>query len=476
MEMWKVVLKNNGSSTVELGRLGLYISAGSQIEISDSYEFYRISGSDDLRAAILNGDLVLNDGVADLSTVNGVAYLTFVQKKYLEDMYYSKAQLGGGGTAEVHWDNITNRPTYGKPEGWYRPALFRVLGMELASPPTGPNTGDVYMDDSNQYFKWDGAAWQNIGTAAAEDRIIDTSTSPEVIYQYSGTSWADAEGGLADGFMIIVNDDGDGGSAQYVYEDNSGEFLKIGDIDFTAHFDGGPSKHDATEIDVEGTYDNIPGTPTDAESAFSGIDTKFGEIQNIVTTRTLDKAYDAGGNGNGRIITADQGPLKIDASSALSAPLELVPKANRSTIGLNHGQFELGTDGILYIYDPVRNKWLSVDRKVMAFGREGKSRHSMYLSYYAGELPSSNSGYPFLRNICITGMAGKLNTSSSCNFHCRKDGQLTDIATLQMSGVSYNRRVDLNYDIDYNSFLQMYIEIPVEVEDPLVVVEYAWRG
>lgn len=47
-------------------------------------------------------------------------------------------------------------------------------------------------------------------------------------------------------------------------------------FDNDTHLDGNPSKHDASEIDVEGTYTNIPGTPTDLESTIAAIDTLLG--------------------------------------------------------------------------------------------------------------------------------------------------------------------------------------------------------
>jgi hypothetical protein len=41
------------------------------------------------------------------------------------------------------------------------------------------------------------------------------------------------------------------------------------------HIDGGVNKHDASEVDVEGTYANISGTPTDLESTISALNDKF---------------------------------------------------------------------------------------------------------------------------------------------------------------------------------------------------------
>lgn len=60
----------------------------------------------------------------------------------------------------------------------------------------------------------------------------------------------------------------------------SGIDSEIGTLstDLSAHLDGGANKHDASEIDVEGTYANITGTPGDLETTISGIDTRLGAL------------------------------------------------------------------------------------------------------------------------------------------------------------------------------------------------------
>lgn len=68
----------------------------------------------------------------------------------------------------------------------------------------------------------------------------------------------------------------------------SGNFVTAGNVDgrdvsadgsaLDSHLDGGSHKHDASEVDVEGTYANISGTPTDLENTVSAINTKLGTI------------------------------------------------------------------------------------------------------------------------------------------------------------------------------------------------------
>ncbi len=56
------------------------------------------------------------------------------------------------------------------------------------------------------------------------------------------------------------------------------EILGFGEGSLGDHLNGEANKHDASEIDVEGTYDRIPGTPTDLETTISSINDVLAEI------------------------------------------------------------------------------------------------------------------------------------------------------------------------------------------------------
>lgn len=238
---------------------------------------------------------------------------------------------------------------------------------------------------------------------------------------------------------------------------------------FNDHLNGGINKHDANEIDIEGTYSNISGTPTDLESTISSINTKLGTI----TTHTLDVAYDGTGSGNGRTITVDSGPVKLDVNSATTAPIELVPKAALPSTGLAAGQLAIKND-ILCIYDGTRSKWLSVARIMLAFGRKGNTSNQ-YLGYYGDDdFPSSKSGMRMSRNATIVSMSGQIDVSGTCTFRLRKNNTVTDIASLTLSSVVGNTDTSLNVDVSANDILNMYLESS-SVSYPLILVELAWR-
>ena len=123
--MWTVIIKNSGGAPVEIADLGISIPASSQITMSDQFSFEEIAGSDDLRDLVTAGTLVLNDGSSDLSSANGTLYLTLDQRKYLADTHYTKTELNSSGSGgAVHWDNVTNAPSFGSPK-WVDPVLYR---------------------------------------------------------------------------------------------------------------------------------------------------------------------------------------------------------------------------------------------------------------------------------------------------------------------------------------------------------------
>lgn len=241
------------------------------------------------------------------------------------------------------------------------------------------------------------------------------------------------------------------------------------------HLDGGGSKHDATEIDVEGTdYTFI--NDGDLESAISDIDTALQIL--AVSGSSLDEAYDYGGVALGREITVDSDPVKLNATSNTYAPLELTDLSTIPISGLGAGQISV-VNGMLSIYDNDRGKWLSVQRLFLTFGRRGKTKNQ-YLSFGGGMLPSNNSGFRLAKNATIVSMAGQLDSTSvsGCTFELEKNDTVSVIESLAV-GVGVNGASDatnaINTDLSANDFIQCYLTASIPEEDPMLVVEIAWR-
>jgi hypothetical protein len=498
--MWPVILKNAGAE-VFIEELGIAVPAAGQMTASDQFRYEELASSDELRDLVLATTLVVNDGSADLSAADGVLYLTFQHQKAMADEYYTKTQLQTSGDSQVNWDNIINKPTYGV-DNWADRALFRVIDFTTiaASDPVGPTTGDTYINsgDNHRYefngatwddlgvaivgdsfvdpsdnhiYKFNGTTWDDMGAATADDRVINLNDPDQSVFTFNGTTWDDG-GAPDDTTGIGVDDDGDGKTSVYIYDTTGSAWVKLMDVDFVDHHNDGASKHDADQIDVEGTYTNI-GAPTDAETAFGNIDTQITNIKNGDHNNTLDEAYDQDGAGVGRTITVDTGAVVLNATSGTDSPLELTPTSTMPTTNLADGQITVADDGLVYAYDATRAKWLSVHRETFVFGRRGKT-NSMYLSFFGSRLASNNSGLRLLRNATIVGMSAQLDKSGTTDLSVRKNDVVTDIATLSIAAGFGASVTNLNVDVAANDYLQGYADPTGNIEDPMVIIESAF--
>ena len=420
MAMWTLIVKNAGAIQL-VEDLGISIPAASQLTMSDQFEYEEIASSDDLRTLVNNSTLVVNDGVSDLSAADGVLYLTLYNAKETKDIYYPKTDLQTSGNSSVHWDNITDAPAFGA-SNWISPVLARIEEISAAGPT--PVDGMFFIDsDDDHLYKRVTGSWVDQGAPVTGDRIINLDSTAEMVYEWSGSSW-DALPDSVDNDAVLVNDDGDGKQAQYVYEFPILGWVKIADIDY--------------------------GEPN-----------------------TFDGAYDEGGAGSGREVTVDNGAIKFDATSSTYAPLELTEQAALPTSGLAAGQVAV-KDGILCCYDGSRSKWLSVQRIYLTFGRKGNTSNQ-FLSFGGGNLPSNNSGFRIPRNATVVSMSGQLDSSGTTDMRLRSNDNAANIATLAISTAIGAQDNALNVDISAGDFMQMYSDNATGVEDPMVIVEIAYR-
>jgi len=477
--MWDVIINNNSGSIVTVEDLGIELSNGDTINFSNQFDYEEIAGSDDLRDLVSSADLRVQDPY-DLPNYllpsDGVLFLRLDHLYHLKTEHYTKDDLGTPSSgAQVDWTNIVNAPSFGSPR-WTPPVLARVSAIASGKPGT-PVAGDMCIDtdDSPDHlYKYNGTSWDDLGVLSDGDKVINLSDGTEDIYTFvaTGETWTD-EGTADDNDAVMVNDDGDGNPSQYIYDDVTNTWIKIADVDFASHFDGGSSKHDASEIDVEGSYSEIGGTPTDLENTIDGINDALASLGTGVSDTTLDGAYDQGGAGAGRMINATDGSVKIDRGGASTASLELVPKSNLPTTGLADGQIDI-KDGILCIYDATRSKWLSVQRQFLVFGRKGKTRNQ-YLGFFGSRLVSNNSGLRLARSATIVSIAGQIDKTGTCTFNVRRNDVATNVTNLSIAAGVGAEDISQNVDLNSGDFIQAQIGATVAVEDPMVVIEIAWR-
>ena len=213
-EMWQLQIRNDSTADVFIEDLGINVPAGDTIDFADQFTYPQISESDDLRAAVSGGDLVLNGYDGDLSAADGLTYLEIVHIYYLEDNYYSKVELQTPGDSIVDWENIVNVPPFGF-FTWGEPVEARVLAIQ-AAPPANPSTYDFYVDtDDNHLYKWDGTAWVDSKLLVEGDRVIALDSTSENIFELTTGTWVD-QGQSTDNTAVIVNNDGEELPALYV--------------------------------------------------------------------------------------------------------------------------------------------------------------------------------------------------------------------------------------------------------------------
>jgi len=418
--MWTLIIKNSGAAEL-VEDLGITIPAASQITMSDQFEYEEIASSDDLRDFVNNGDFVVNDGSSDLSAADGVLFLTLYNAKQTADKFYPKTDLQTSGNSSVHWDNITDTPSFGS-NTWIDPVTSRAT--QAATAPGSPATGDFFLDTTDDHlYKYNGATWDDQGAPVLGSRFIDIGDAEQNIYEWTGAAY-EAQPDPTDNMTVLVDDDGDGKQAQYVYEISSTEWIKIADIDY--------------------------GEPND-----------------------LDGSYDQGGAGLGRVITVDTGAVKLDATSGTYAPIELTEQSALPTSGLAAGQMAV-KDGILCVYDGTRSKWLSVQRIYLTFGRKGNTSNQ-YLAFGAGNLPSNNSGYRIPRNATIVSITTQLDANGTADMRLRTNDNAANIATLSISAALGDQDNTINVDIASGDFVQMYSDNATSIADPMVIVEIAYR-
>ena len=478
MQNFTIIVKNNSGSDVAINDLGiLSVPDGGQRDLTASFEPSKIVASSDLQSLVNAGTLVINDGTSDLSSSDGLDLITLQTLKHLKDNYYSKADLTSADSgAQISYTNLVDKPAHGTAAGFYRPAEILALGVGLSTPPSSPSQHDAYVDASGNLQIYDGSGWNvhisasgtvvNAGLSnekADGTRVIDLTN--HTIKEFDGTTWRNAAA-LNDNYAIIVNRY-KGKEAQFMYSSETTEFVFYTFMDFSGLFDGGASKFDADQIDVEGTYTNLSGS--DVETVIGEIDTALSDQASTTSTHTLDKAYDAGGAGAGRLITADTGAVVFDTDTATNAALQITPKASLPSTGLADGQFAI-KDGIKCIYDASKATWLSTYRKEKTFSKDGYTQN---INLNVSGVSHNNAGARISRTSKITGISCQLTESGTCTVRLRKNNSVSDIATLDLTAVTGNHDNAVNVGLSAGDHLQVYIESVAGVQNPIVTVELA---
>lgn len=236
-----------------------------------------------------------------------------------------------------------------------------------------------------------------------------------------------------------------------------------------AHLDGGANKHDGSEIDVEGTYANIPGSPGDLETVISGINTKLGtivtdhgDLTGLSDDDHTQYALLAGTSARNAVtgefdFTGGDLRLPVDVSAPTGA-------SGRVSI----------IDGILYTYDSTRAKWLSVERKMLWASKAGSAKN-VYLR--VGEVSTLQTGMRMPRDGTITALVVQTRDPETWTLEIRRNGVTTPIASLAISAATGAHDTAVNVDFTAGDIIQVYANTAgTTIRAPVAGLEIAWRA
>lgn len=174
---------------------------------------------------------------------------------------------------------------------------------------------------------------------------------------------------------------------------------------------------------------------------------------------TLDSAYDGElGSGDGRIITADSGPVRIEGLTADYAGLSLETRTTKATT-LAEGDIEMMKDAagniIPAAYDGTRTKLLSIDQDVHVFTDEKNTKNRYML---LGTIRSNENGSPIIANSTIVrAIVSAPSGPVTASVILRKRSDLgTDIATITITAASQVTENDLDIDLAAGDELVAY--------------------
>jgi hypothetical protein len=133
-------------------------------------------------------------------------------------------------------------------------------------------------------------------------------------------------------------------------------------------------------------------------------------------------------------------------------------------------------NGILWVYDEGRGKWLSSFRATFDAGEKGRVKNK-YLIVHDGQT-TNLSGFRLPRKATITAVSAQTRNVETWTLHIRRNGSPTNIASLTMSAVDGNHTSSLNIDVDEGDRVQFFAETTnfLGIKDPLIWVEIAWRN
>jgi hypothetical protein len=283
-------LKNTSGETVVLDDLGIILQNGDHIEI-DSNDvsgwlttslYTALTTQSELILSTTSennyGDMEPADAIKALTLVSmgstgnpmGVTFTQVAQADQITDItayeaeeltngsdtelhihdnrYYTKEELTTPEKAVVNWKNLIDIPALGSPD-WQAPIQHKIEYISRFE----PTNGEYYINiDDKGLYRYVDDRWTFVSVTNGF-RVLDVDTNE--IAEFHGGEWTIIT--PKTNWTVLVNDDGDGKAAQYIF--NGTKWIKIADADWGDHnaLSGreNPEAHPATAIswDSRGT-------------------------------------------------------------------------------------------------------------------------------------------------------------------------------------------------------------------------------
>jgi hypothetical protein len=130
-------------------------------------------------------------------------------------------------------------------------------------------------------------------------------------------------------------------------------------------------------------------------------------------------------------------------------------------------------NGIPYIKDPVRDKWISLGRTTIFAGYYGLMQCSRYMRM-SGVTMAGEVGFYVPSPATITGLWGKSRSiTEDWILEVRKNNiPITVVSVSIINGEGANQNI--NIDLDAGDYIQLYMN-GSGVSHPIAVMDFAWR-
>jgi len=425
--MTTIIAKNVDIIDLLIEELGITIPASMQETLSDLFTLADIADSETLKTHVSGLSIVINDGSQDLSAEEGIRHVS-LQSEY-EDAV-EESGLGGGGQATQAFDAYS--------------AVAQAIGTSW---------GDLSLDTQRQKtgaFDFTApSAEVEIATGTTTQRFLVLGRCTTRVT--SGTSRSEAE-------LKCLIDTGSGyadlaGTAgeMYLRQLNYGascSFLAV--ITLAAG--------DKLKMQAMRTW----GTST-IQAVANGTA--------LVLVALRGEKGDQGPQGD-QGIQGDLGPQGEQGIQGPPGEPNWVAQETAPTSPSSGDGWYVPSEGLLYIYDGTRSKWLSVDRQLWEFGTEGLADNE-YLQI-ANQIDDDEQGHTFYRDFTVLGIRVFAPSGNQTKAMAIEKDR-SSVHAFSLTAGAYEKS-DLDLDFDAGELLQLFVESAgTGARDTHAKLEIAWR-